>query len=121
MVLRPSDLAEHARQDEQEMTVLCLRILQAALVYVNTLMLQDVLAEDNWAELLTPEDRRGLTPLFWQHVLRHGEAKLDMTARLGIRTTAPRTPCANSDSAPVSGPACDTNRAPTAWRCYLVL
>jgi hypothetical protein len=59
MVLRPSDLAEHARQDEQEMTVLCLRILQAALVYVNTL-----------------------------------------TARLGIRTTAPRTPCANSDSAP---------------------
>jgi len=46
------------RQDEQEMTVLC---LQAALVYVNTLMLQDVLAEDGWSELLTAEDRRGLT------------------------------------------------------------
>ena len=27
------------------MSVLCLRILQAALVYVNTLMLQDVLAD----------------------------------------------------------------------------
>ena len=36
------------RQDEQEMTVLCLRILQAALVYVNTLMLQDVLAEPDF-------------------------------------------------------------------------
>jgi hypothetical protein len=78
------------RQEEQEMTVLCLRILQAALVYVNTLLLQDVLAEDDWAELLTPEDRRGLTPLFWQHVLPYGEVKLDMTARLTIRT-APNT------------------------------
>ena len=43
------------------MTVLCLRILQAALVYVNTLMLQDVLAEPDWTEMLTSEDRRGLT------------------------------------------------------------
>jgi TnpA family transposase len=76
------------RHDEQEMTVLCLRILQAALVYVNTLMLQDVLAEDEWNELLTAEDRRGLTPLFWQHVLPYGEVKLDMTARLNIRTAA---------------------------------
>jgi hypothetical protein len=38
----------------------------AALVYVSTLLLQDVLAEHDWTELLTPEDRRGLTPLFWQ-------------------------------------------------------
>ncbi len=76
------------RQDEQEMTMLCLRILQAALVYVNTLMLQDVLAEERWTGILTPEDRRGLTPLFWQHVLPYGEVKLDMTARLSIRTTA---------------------------------
>lgn len=77
------------RQDEQEMSALCLRILQAALVYVNTLMLQDVLAEDAWADLLTTEDRRGLTPLFWQHVLPYGEVKLDMTTRLSIRTTGP--------------------------------
>jgi hypothetical protein len=34
------------RRDEQELSVLCLRILQAALVYVNTLMVQDVLAAD---------------------------------------------------------------------------
>ncbi len=68
------------RHDEQELTVLCL-----------PLMLQDVLAEDARAELLTPEDRRGLTPLFWQHVLPHGEVKLDMTTRLTIRTAGPRT------------------------------
>ncbi len=59
---------------------MCLRILQAALVY--TLMLQDVLADDDWNNLLTTEDRRGLTPLFRQHVLLYGEVKLDMTARL---------------------------------------
>lgn len=74
------------RDDEQEMSVACLRILQAALVYVNTLLLQDVLAEPEWADLLTDHDRRGLTPLFWQHILPYGEVKLDMTTRFDIRT-----------------------------------
>ena len=69
------------RRDEQEMAVLCLRILQAALVYVNTLMLQDVLADPGWSEALTSEDQRDLTPLFWMHVLPYGEVRLDMTSR----------------------------------------
>jgi TnpA family transposase len=47
------------RRDEQELSVLCLRVLQAALVYVNTLMVQDVLADDDWAAQLTDADRRG--------------------------------------------------------------
>ncbi|MHA6800560.1 DUF4158 domain-containing protein [Bounagaea algeriensis] len=33
--------------------------------YVNTRMLQDVLAEDAWARLLSSEDYRGLIPLIW--------------------------------------------------------
>lgn len=37
-----------------EMTVLCLRILQAALVMVNVLLPQDALAESEWVALLTP-------------------------------------------------------------------
>jgi TnpA family transposase len=56
------------RREEIEMTAVCLRILQAALVYVNTLMLQDVLAGEPWADLLTPAGQRGLTPLSWTHV-----------------------------------------------------
>ena len=80
-----SDLASNHR-DEQEMSVLCLRILQAALVYVNTLMLQDLLAEPDW-DVLTPEDQRGLTPLFWSHVLPYGEVKLNMTSRLPLSTS----------------------------------
>lgn len=72
------------RREEVEMTALCLRILQAALVYVNTLMLQDVLADETWSELLGEADRRGLTPLFWQHVRPYGEVRLDMGSRLRI-------------------------------------
>ncbi|MFH8836919.1 Tn3 family transposase [Streptomyces sp. NPDC017868] len=48
-------------REEVEMAALCLRILQASIVYLDTLMLQDVLAEPRWSELLAPADRRGLT------------------------------------------------------------
>ena len=80
------------RRDEQETAVLCLRILQAALVYVNTLMLQDVLAGPGWSEALTTEDQRGLTPLFWMHVLPYGEVRLDMTSRLSLSPAPPTAP-----------------------------
>lgn len=36
-------------------------LAKAALVYVNTLMIQDLLADPQWADALTAEDRRGLT------------------------------------------------------------
>lgn len=75
------------RRDEQELSVICLRVLQAALVYINTLMVQDVLADDDWAAQLTDADRRGLTPLFWTHVAPYGEVKLDMTSRLALGET----------------------------------
>ena len=42
--------------------------------------------------LLTPADRRGLTPLFWMHVLPYGEVNLDMTSRLAIGSVTPDTP-----------------------------
>ena len=72
------------RRDQQELGMLSLHILQAALVYVNTLMIQDILAEPEWAGVLTPEDLRGLTPLFWAHVLPYGEVKLNMTRRIAL-------------------------------------
>ena len=49
---KSGDLATN-RRDEQEMSVLCLRILQAAMVYVNTLMVQDILADPEWEDVLT--------------------------------------------------------------------
>jgi Tn3 transposase DDE domain len=57
---KSGDLATN-RRDEREMSLLCLRILRAALVYVNTLMLQDILADLDWEDVLTTEDVRGLS------------------------------------------------------------
>src|SRR5207247_926795 len=45
------------RRDEQELSVACLHVLQAAVAFVNTLLVQDVLAEPTWASALTAEDR----------------------------------------------------------------
>ena len=47
-------------------------------------MLQDVLAEPQWANLSTPAGRRGLTPLFWGHVRPYGEVRLDLCSQLTI-------------------------------------
>lgn len=66
--------------------MLCLRILQSALVYVNTLMVQHVLADDTWADRFTAADHRGLTPLFWTHVSPYGEVRLNMQRRLSLGT-----------------------------------
>ncbi|MRH90555.1 Tn3 family transposase [Nocardia sp. SYP-A9097] len=71
------------RADEQELSVQCLRIVQASLGYVNTLMIQDLLGDPDTGDILvTPADKRGVTPLFWEHILPYGEVKLNMTSRL---------------------------------------
>jgi len=72
------------RRDLQELGMLALHILQAAIVYINTLMVQDVLTEPEWDGVLTAEDQRGLTPLFWTHILPYGEVKLNMARRLAL-------------------------------------
>ena len=52
------------RREEQELSMLCLHILQSSLAFINTLMIQDTLAEPEWVGVLGDADRRGLTPLF---------------------------------------------------------
>src|SRR5271166_1675475 len=74
------------RVEDQEITVLALHLLQVSLVYINTLMIQRVLSESAWADRMTAEDKRGLTPLVWGHVNPHGLFLLDMNTRLAIET-----------------------------------
>jgi len=57
---------------------------------VSDFVIQDILAEPEWANVLAAEDLRGLTPLFWAHVLPYGEVKLNMTRRLAL--SASQTP-----------------------------
>jgi hypothetical protein len=54
------------------------------MVYINTLMLQEVLAEKVWAERMTPEDYRGLSPLVRAHINPYGVFALDMDKRLAL-------------------------------------
>lgn len=77
------DIASN-RRDQQEETMLALHLLQNSLVYINTLMLQQVLTEPQWQDRLTPEDRRGMTPLFYGHINPYGLFPLDLSTRLGI-------------------------------------
>jgi TnpA family transposase len=80
---KESELAG-ADREHQEVSMLALHLLQSALVYLNTLLVQRVLAERSWAARLTGEDRRGLSPLFWTHVNPYGRFTLDMGAHLDL-------------------------------------
>lgn len=72
------------RVEDQELAVLSLHLLQACLVYVNTLFIQEVLAEPVWRGRMTAEDWRALTPLIYQHVNPYGRIELDMAKRLPL-------------------------------------
>jgi Tn3 transposase DDE domain len=87
------DLATN-RRDEQEVTMLALHLLQNALVYINTLMIQRVLSEPAWAARLTPEDLRALTPLIYGHISPYGTFRLDMKTRLDLELLANGFPAA---------------------------
>jgi len=64
--------------------MLALHLLQNALVYSNTLMLQQVLSEPAWTTRLTVEDLRALTPLIYAHVSPYGHFLLDRLTRLDL-------------------------------------
>lgn len=70
--------------EEQEVSVLCLHLLQLCLVYVNTLMIQQVLADPVWSSRMTPEDLSSLTPLIFHHVNPYGTFELDLGHRIPL-------------------------------------
>lgn len=76
------------RLEDQETSVLALHLLQACLVYVNTLMIQSVLAAPEWSSRMTPRDLAALTPLVFHHVNPYGAFELDMEARIPIEAGA---------------------------------
>ena len=75
------------RLDDQESAALALHLLQNCLVYVNTRMMQAVLAEPKWSVRLTPEDYRGLTPLIYGHVNPYGRFDLNLNRRIDFEQT----------------------------------
>lgn len=79
-------------KEHAETSMLALHLLQSAPVHVNTLLVQQVLAEPVWAKTLSDEDRRGLTALFWSNVNPYRTFRLDMDARLDLEPVARRAP-----------------------------
>jgi TnpA family transposase len=72
------------RLEDQETAVLSLHLLQNCLVYINTLMLQNVLSDKKWFNLMTQEDFRALTPLIYSHINPYGTFNLNMNERLPL-------------------------------------
>ena len=73
--------------EDQELSMLCLHLLQVCLIYINTLMLQEVLSEPDWSERMTTEDWRGLNPLGYAHVT-YGNFVCNMKKRIKLKTKA---------------------------------
>ena len=72
------------RIDDQEIGMLCLHLIQLSLVYINTLMIQQVLAEPAWSGRLNTDDRRGITPMIHSHINPYGSFRLDLNTRLPL-------------------------------------
>ena len=72
------------RLEDQEISILSLHLLQICLVYINTLIIQSVLADSTWMRRMTDEDFRALTPLIHSHMNPYGSFSLDMEKRLPI-------------------------------------
>ena len=80
---RRGEMTSNHRED-REISMLSLHLLQNCMVYVNTLVVQQVLARSHWADKLTARDLGALTPLIWDHVNPYGRFELDMETRLPI-------------------------------------
>jgi hypothetical protein len=82
---RRGELGSNRRED-QELSMLSLHLLQNCMVFINTLMLQQVLARPHWSDRLTPRDQLAITPLIWDHVNPYGRFELDMDSRIPVLT-----------------------------------
>ncbi len=73
--------------EDQELSVLSLHLLQNCLVYINTLMIQEVLSKNDWQNKMQIEDYRALTPLIYQHVNPYSNFNLNMDKRIPIKVS----------------------------------
>lgn len=70
------------RQEDQEIAIQALHLLQNCMVYMNTHMFQNVLADPEWKGLMKKEDYRGITPLIYNHVTPYGHFDINLEDRI---------------------------------------
>ena len=81
---KSGEITSNAR-DDQEISMLCLHLLQTSISYVNTLLIEELLQDEYWLNRLNEEDYRALTALFYLHINPYGSFEVDLTKRLMIR------------------------------------
>ncbi len=87
-----NDLTGDDRED-LEISMLAMHLLQASLVLVNTLILQQILAEPEWADRLTGRDKQALSALIWSHINPYGTFHIDMSTHLDLGRLADLVRC----------------------------
>jgi Tn3 transposase DDE domain len=108
--------------------MLALHLLQMAMVYINTLMIQQILTDDVWWEGMTPDDFRALMPLIYTHMTPYGTFRLDMNERLPLEAASNHRTCrriqgdsscfryfAVGDSLVLTGPTYHTLSGSCSW------
>ena len=75
-------------RESQEVSMLALHLLQSALVFINTLLIQNILKDPVWERKMTAADRRGLSPLFWSHANLYGRIDIDMDRHIDLGLAA---------------------------------
>lgn len=71
-------------RDEQEVSMLCLHLLQTCVSYINTLLIEELFKDKFWQEQFTDEDFRALSGLFYMHINPYGIFEIDLAKRLMI-------------------------------------
>jgi hypothetical protein len=57
----------------------CLQLVQNCLMLINAILVEQTVAQHQLLEQFSDEDRRALTPLFYEHVNPYGLFELDVT------------------------------------------
>lgn len=65
----------------QELAILALHIIQACLVYINTLMIHKVLALKRWKNVLTKVDKRALNPLIYEPIWNDMDKRINFVVQ----------------------------------------
>ena len=71
--------------DDQEISMLCLHLLQTSISYINTLLIENLFLDEYWWQIFGEEDYRALTALFYSHINPYGSFEVDLTKRLIIQ------------------------------------
>jgi TnpA family transposase len=66
-------------REQQEISALCLQLVQNCLVLINAILVEQTVAQHHLLEQFSSDDRRALTPLFFEHVNPYGLFELDVT------------------------------------------